>query len=146
MHPDGYSYQTETTAFLNFQATRNFVLSANYHGGTEVVNFPLDTSYTPGTGAFSYHPHDSYFKYISQEYASLCQTADGNLNYMDTVYNTGQFPGTTNGAAWYSVYGGRQDCSNYFEHNKEVTIEISNLKTPLQTDLPFFGTETDKPY
>lgn len=138
MHPDGLTYQPETLAFLNFEATRNFVLAANYHGGTEVVNFPLDTSYTPGTGAFSYHPHDNYFKFVSQEYAQLCQTADGNLNYMDAVYNTGQFPGTTNGAAWYSVYGGRQDCNNYFNHSKEVTVEISDLKTPLASDLPFF--------
>jgi hypothetical protein len=138
MHPDGNTYQTETVAFMNFEATRNFVLAANYHGGTEVVNFPLDTSNTPGTGAFSYHPHDNYFKLVSQEYAQLCQTADGNLNYMDTVYNTGQFPGTTNGAAWYSVYGGRQDCNNYFNHSKEVTVEISDSKTPLSSDLPFF--------
>lgn len=138
IHPDGYAYQPETTAFLNFEATRNFVLAANYHGGTEVVNFPWDTSNTPGTGAFSYHPHDNYFKYVSKEYAQLCQTADGNLNYMDAVYNTGQFPGTTNGAAWYSVYGGRQDYNNFFNHNKEVTIEISDTKTPLASDLPFF--------
>ncbi|MBN8642562.1 MAG: hypothetical protein J0L86_12190, partial [Flavobacteriales bacterium] len=138
LHDDGLAYQTETNAFLNFQATRNFVLSANYHGGTEVVNFPLDTSFTPGTGNFSYHPHDNYFKFVSIEYAQLCQTADGNLNYMDAVYNTGQFPGTTNGAAWYSVYGGRQDASNYFEHNKEITVEISNAKTPTASSLPFF--------
>ncbi len=138
LHDDGFTYQPETNAFLNYQATRNFVLSANYHGGTEVVNFPLDTSTTPGTGNFSYHPHDNYFKFVSIEYAQLCQTADGNLDYMDTVYNTGQFPGTTNGAAWYSVYGGRQDCSNYFDHNKEVTIEISNTKTPAASSLPFF--------
>jgi hypothetical protein len=138
IHPDGNRYQTETTAFLNFEATRNFVLAANYHGGTEVVNFPWDTSNTPNTGNFSYHPHDNYFKYVSKEYAQLCQTADGNLNYMDEVYNTGQFPGTTNGAAWYSVYGGRQDYNNFFNHNKEVTVEISNAKTPLASDLTFF--------
>jgi hypothetical protein len=57
---------------------------------------------------------------------------------MDTVYNTGQFPGTTNGAAWYSVYGGRQDYNNFFNHSKESTIEISNAKTPAASSLPFF--------
>ena len=138
LHADNAVYQPETRAFLNFQATRNFVLSANYHGGTEVVNFPLDTSNTPDTGNFSLHPHDNYFKFVSIEYAQLCQTADNNLNYMDAVYNSGQFPGTTNGAAWYSVYGGRQDCSNYFDHNKEITVEISNAKTPTASSLPFF--------
>lgn len=138
LHSDSNVYQPETIAFMNFQATRNFVLAANYHGGTEVINFPLDTSNTPNTGNFSYHPHDNYFKFISIEYAQLCQTADGNLNYMDEEYNIGQFPGTTNGAAWYSVYGGRQDASNYFDHSKEITIEISNLKTPAASSLPFF--------
>lgn len=138
LHNDGNAYQPETIAFMNFEQTRNFVLAANYHGGTEVFNFPWDTSYTPGTGNFSYHPHDNYFKYVSQEYASLCQTADGNLNYMDAVYNSGQFPGTTNGAAWYSVYGGRQDYNNFFNHSKESTVEISDAKTPSAANLPFF--------
>lgn len=138
LHNDGQAYQPETLAFMNFETTRNFVLAANFHGGTEVFNFPWDTSNTPGTGAFSYHPHDNYFKHIATEYASLCQAADGNLNYMDAVYNTGQFPGTTNGAAWYSVYGGRQDYNNFFNHSKESTIEISNTKTPAASSLPFF--------
>lgn len=138
IHGDGLAYQPETLAFLNFEASRNFVLSANYHGGAEVVNFPWDTSNSPSVAAFSYHPHNNYFKYVSTEYASLCQTADGDLNYMDDVYNTGQFPGTTNGAAWYSVYGGRQDNNNFFNHNKEITIEISVLKTPAASNLSFF--------
>jgi hypothetical protein len=138
LHDDGLVYQPETVAFMNFTASRNFVLAANYHGGTEVINYPLDTSTTPGTGAFSYHPHDLYLKYISEEYAGLCQVADGNLDYMDAVYNSGQMPGVTNGAAWYSVYGGRQDASNYFDHNKEITVEISNAKTPAASTLPFF--------
>jgi len=138
IHPDGLAYQPETLAFLNFEQTRNFVLAANYHGGAEVVNFPWDTS-TAATGAsaVSIHPHDSYFRYVSQEYAQLAQTADGNLNYMDDVYGTGQFPGTTNGAIWYTVKGGRQDCNNFFNHNKEVTIEISAIKFPLASNLLF---------
>ena len=143
LHPDSGlqtnpSYQPETAAFLTFEATRNFVLAANYHGGAEVVNFPWDTSNSAtGASAVSIHPHDSYFRFVSQEYAQLCQTADGDLNYMDDVYGTGQFPGTTNGAIWYTVKGGRQDYNNFFNHNKEVTIEISVLKTPLASNLLF---------
>ncbi len=137
IHPDGLAFQTETTAFLNFEATRNFVLSANYHGGAEVVNFPWDTSNSPtGASAVSVHPHDAYFRYASEEYAQLCQTADGNLNYMDDVFS-GQFPGTTNGAIWYTVKGGRQDYNNYFNHNKEVTLEVSATKFPAAVNLPF---------
>ncbi|OJX52242.1 MAG: hypothetical protein BGO88_16960 [Flavobacterium sp. 38-13] len=138
LHPDGYAYQPETLAFMEFEKTRNFVLAANYHGGAEVVNFPWDTSTTPSTSNFSIHPHDNYFKFVSKEYAQLCQTADGNANYMDDVYNSGQFAGTTNGAAWYSVYGGRQDWNNFFNHNKEMTIEISATKFPSAANLPFY--------
>lgn len=139
IHPDGLAYQPETLAFLSFEQTRNFVLAANYHGGAEVVNFPWDTSTSAtGASAVSIHPHDSYFRYISQEYAQSAQTADGNLNYMDDVYGTGQFPGTTNGAIWYTVKGGRQDNNNFYNHNKEVTIEISATKFPLASTLLFY--------
>lgn len=139
LHPDGLAYQPETLAFLNFEQTRNFVLAANYHGGAEVVNFPWDTSTgSTGSSAVNKHPHDNFFKYVSQEYAQLCQTADGDLNYMDDVFGTGQFPGTTNGAIWYTVKGGRQDCNNFFHHNKEVTVEISATKFIAATNLPFY--------
>lgn len=141
LHPDSGlqtnpTYQPETQAFLNFERTRNFVLAANYHGGAEVVNFPWDTY--PTSGGANIHPHDNYFKYISTEYASLCQTADGNNLYMDDVYATGQFPGTTNGSAWYTVAGGRQDYNNYFNHSKEITIEVSATKFPAASTLPTF--------
>ncbi|WP_395055032.1 M14 family zinc carboxypeptidase, partial [Flavobacterium sp.] len=138
IHPDVLAFQTETTAFLNFEQTRNFVLSANYHGGAEVVNFPWDTSNGAlGTSAVSIHPQDAYFRYVSRVYAEACQIADGNLNYMDDVYGTGQYIGTTNGAIWYTVKGGRQDFNTYFNHNKEVTVEISAVKFPAAANLPF---------
>lgn len=141
LHPDSALqtnayYQPETVAFLNFEATRNFVISANYHGGAEVLNYPWDTYAT--TGGANIHPHDNYFKYLCTEYATLAQTADANLNYMDDVLSAGAFPGITNGSAWYTISGGRQDYNNYFNHNKEVTIEVSAAKTPLAADLPFF--------
>uniref|UniRef100_UPI003752164B M14 family zinc carboxypeptidase n=1 Tax=Flavobacterium sp. TaxID=239 RepID=UPI003752164B len=138
IHPDGLAFQTETTAFLNFEQTRNFVLAANYHGGAEVVNFPWDTSNAAtGSSAVSVHPQDAYFRYASRVYAEASQIADGNLNYMDDVYGTGQFVGTTNGAIWYTVKGGRQDYNNCFNHNKEVTIEVSTIKFPAAANLPF---------
>ena len=141
LHPDSglqvnAVYQPETLAFLAFERTRNFVLSANYHGGAEVVNYPWDTYSI--TGGANIHPHDNYFKHVSIEYATLCQTADGNLNYMDDVLSTGAFPGTTNGSAWYTVAGGRQDYNNYFNHIKEVTVEISAIKFPTASTLPTF--------
>lgn len=141
LHPDGLPYRVETSAFLNFEATRNFVLAANYHGGAEVVNFPWDTSNgATGTSQVNVHPHDAYFRVVSTEYAQLAQTADNNQAYMDDVYGTGQFAGTTNGAIWYTVKGGRQDYNNFYNHSKEVTIEISATKTPPANQLPLFYT------
>ena len=141
LHFDGLPYRAETQAFMAFEATRNFVLAANYHGGAEVINFPWDTSTAAqGASVVNIHPHDSYFRYASQEYAQLAQNANLTDSYMDDVYGTGQFPGTTNGAIWYTIKGGRQDFNNFFNHNKEVTVEISATKTPLATDLPTFWT------
>ena len=42
-HPDGEVWQTETIANMNFMAAHHFVISANFHGGAEVVNYPWDT-------------------------------------------------------------------------------------------------------
>ncbi|MDD2279809.1 MAG: M14 family zinc carboxypeptidase, partial [Bacteroidales bacterium] len=36
-NPDGNSYQPETVAMMNYAASRNFVMSANYHGGIELA-------------------------------------------------------------------------------------------------------------
>jgi len=41
-HPDGNAWQTETILFMQLAEDNNFVLSANFHGGTEVVNYPWD--------------------------------------------------------------------------------------------------------
>ena len=41
---------------------------------------------------------------------------------MTSLYSTGY----TNGADWYVIHGGRQDYFTYFQHCREVTIELSN--------------------
>jgi hypothetical protein len=41
----------------------------------------------------------------------------------------------TNGAKWYVIEGGRQDYTTYFQHGREVTLEISTPKIPLASQL-----------
>ncbi len=114
-HPDGNEYQPETIIMMNFANQHNIVMSANFHSGSELVNYPWDTWQR-------LHPDNDWFYYVSREYADLAQqnSPDG---YMDDMNN-----GVTNGYAWYPISGGRQDFMNYFHHCKEVTIELSLQK------------------
>jgi hypothetical protein len=120
-HDDGNAYQLETQHFMTLAENNHFVLSANFHGGTEVVNYPFDNTYTN-------HADDDWFFLVSKEYAVNCQN-DGPSTYMDAVYTNSQWPGVTEGADWYQVFGGRQDYMNFYHQCKEVTIELSNTKT-----------------
>ena len=62
--------------------------------------------------------------------------------YADTVhlhcpagYLTDFDNGITNGYAWYTITGGRQDYTTYFHYGREVTMEISAIKTPPANNL-----------
>ena len=132
LHYDGV-YEDETVAFMNYAESKNFVLSANFHGGTELVNYPYDNAYVSEYT----HADTDYFEYISVEYATNAQndspsgymTADDDSDYIVS-------PGVTHGAEWYRVYGGRQDFMNYYHGDKEVTIELSDVKWVSGANLP----------
>lgn len=122
-HPDGNSWQPETIIMMNLANQNNFVLSANFHGGTEVVNYPWDTW-------SRLHADDNWFQFISHLYAD---TVQGNS---PSTYMRGYNDGITNGYAWYRVAGGRQDYFTYFKRGREVTIELSNTKLLSASLLP----------
>ncbi len=125
LHPDGNPYQVETLAFMVFAANHNFVMSSNIHGGAEVVNYPWDTYY-------ELSPDNAWWIYVSREYADYAQ-ANSPSGYLTDLNN-----GITNGAAWYSISGGRQDYMNYFHNCREMTLEISSDKMPPENQLPDF--------
>ncbi len=122
-HPDGEAWQVETQAFMAYAAQRDFVISANFHGGTEVVNYPWDTWVTR-------HPDDAWWQTISHQFADTAQVAAG------AGYMNGYDDGITNGFDWYEVDGGRQDYMNYWHHCREATIEISDTKLLSASLLP----------
>lgn len=122
-HPDGNDWQPENIAMMDFAEARNFSMSANFHGGVEVVNYPWDT--WPDL-----HADNNWYQDISHTYADAAQRNSPD-DYMD-----GFDDGTTNGYDWYEVNGGRQDYMNYFHHCREVTIEISNVKLIPPDQLP----------
>ncbi|MCW9098402.1 MAG: M14 family zinc carboxypeptidase [Ignavibacteriaceae bacterium] len=121
--------QPETAIFRTLAEQNNFVLCANFHGGTEVVNYPWDT-WTNGYPDYVSHPDESWYQFISHLYADTCQT------YSPAGYMTGYDDGITNGGTWYVIHGGRQDYMNWFMKSREVTIEISDTKLLPPSQLP----------
>ena len=118
----------EVQAIMAWQSQHNFALSANYHGGSIVVNYPWDTIADP-------HPLDNLVKTISLEYASK----------VPDMANSNEFQGgVTNGYAWYEVDGGMQDWSYYWHNDLQLTIEVSTTKWPSFSDIPgFYATNRD---
>lgn len=124
-HPDGNAWQPETVAFMEFAESRNFVMSANFHGGAEVVNYPWDTWSRPTAD-------ENWWIMVSRQYADTVH-ANSPPGYFDDLEN-----GISNGYDWYRITGGRQDYMNYFQQCREVTLEISNTKLPPASQLPLF--------
>ena len=122
-HPDGKAWQPETIIMMNIAEQNNFVHSANFHGGTEVVNYPWDTW-------SRLHSDDTWWQYISHQFADTAQ-ANAPASYMN-----GYNDGITNGYAWYRITGGRQDYMTYFRRGREVTLEISDVKLVSASQLP----------
>ncbi len=116
--------EQETQVMMRWVKKHNFSMSANFHGGAQVVNYPWDNG-TP-SGTYSACPDDGWFVHISQTYATP------NPDLMG-----GGFPnGITNGCDWYAIYGGRQDWIYWWHGGREVTIELYNVKTPSGSTLP----------
>ena len=127
-HPDNYDYQNETLWLMQFAQDYPFVMAANYHGGSEVMNYPWDNTYT-------LHADDAWWKLVCHEYADLCHAH--NSNYM-VMYDEDAEDGIINGALWYMIGGGRQDYMNGYAQCREVTIECSYWKMPNGNQLPDF--------
>jgi len=113
-HPGG-TWQPETIAMMDFFDEHSFAISANFHGGAEVVNYPWDT--WPQR-----HADDIWYIDICREYADSAQD-NSPYGYMTDLNN-----GITNGWDWYEVVGGRQDYLNFWKGCRETTIELSHTK------------------
>lgn len=124
-HPDGNPWQAETLAEMNFMFSNPIHLSVNIHGGAEVVNYPWDTW-------SALHADNDWYVHISRMYVDTAQfyAAAGLGYYMSELNN-----GITNGFAWYTTDGSRQDFANYFTYSREVTLEMSLVKMPAPSQL-----------
>lgn len=114
----------ETIGMENFAAAHHFVMSANFHGGAEVYNYPWDCWTTSDNATAD----ATWWEHIGRAYVDTARII--NSSYMTDIFSDG----VTEGGDWYVVSGSRQDYMNYFHHCKEVTIELSGTKT-LSSDL-----------
>ncbi|MDA3820828.1 MAG: M14 family zinc carboxypeptidase [Candidatus Delongbacteria bacterium] len=114
-HPDGNPTATENLAMIDFATERHFVMSANAHSGAELLNYPWDTWETlPADNEWWIDVATTYADQVHQDAAS--------------GYLTDQDDGVTNGYAWYTANGTRQDYMNYYHHCRELTMELSTDK------------------
>ncbi|XP_030600026.1 carboxypeptidase D [Archocentrus centrarchus] len=135
--------QPETTAVINWLKSIPFVLSANLHGGSLVVNYPFDDGKN-GNSYYSKSPDDEVFQQVSRAYSQenplMHKGHPCEELYPDEYFKDG----ITNGAQWYSVPGGMQDW-NYMNTNCfEVTIELGCVKYPLAKDLPKYWEQNQR--
>ena len=107
--------QPETQAIIDYVTPKHFVMSVNFHCGAELLNYPWDSWTT------SQRPHADadWFRYICQNYASLCHAQDTSF-----MYGSGGRV-VIDGGDWYPVSGSRQDYMTYYQRCREVTIETS---------------------
>ena len=125
VHPDGNAYEEETIWTMAFGDENLFTMSANYHGGAEVMNYPWDATYDN-------HVDKDWYEYVCTEYVQLARQTYSS--YMSDTYSDG----VTSGAAWYVITGSRQDYMNAYAQCREVTVECSSTKTPSASSLPSY--------
>lgn len=126
LHSDGENWQKETLAFMAYADSNEFSISANLHGGAEVLNYPFDTY----TSNYQSHADANWFISVCQQFIDSISPLAPSTFFRDVTHS-----GYTNGGDWYVVDGSRQDYQTYFKHSREITFEVSSDKSLSTTQL-----------
>eukprot|EP01112_Ceratiomyxa_fruticulosa_P017598 TRINITY_DN550_c0_g1_i1.p1 TRINITY_DN550_c0_g1~~TRINITY_DN550_c0_g1_i1.p1 ORF type:complete len:485 (-),score=109.74 TRINITY_DN550_c0_g1_i1:163-1617(-) len=124
--------QPETQAMMTWTSTHNFVLSASYHGGAVVANYPYDGNSNSRSGVYTPSPDDQVYKDLAIRYSNLHTTMHSSNEFTN---------GITNGAEWYVLYGGMQDWNYLWYGCLELTLEVSQDKYPRPETLPRYWSQ-----
>ncbi|ODN04202.1 Carboxypeptidase D [Orchesella cincta] len=126
--------QPETLNMMKYIAENDFVLSANFHGGSVVASYPYDSvpfsvenqrGYE-GYKVQSLSPDNDVYVHLAKIYASNHKTMPFRQNQCGDNFTDG----ITNGAYWYNVRGGMQDFNYVHSNCFEITMELSCCKFP----------------
>ena len=102
-HPAKTDLQQENEAMIAYVTAHNFKLSANLHGGSEVMNYPWDCF----TSTQNPHPESEWWQAVCQRFVDTLRTVSSD--HFDDVNPSGVIAG----GDWYVIHGGRQDYMNY---------------------------------
>ena len=111
---------TETAVIMNWSFDSSFVLSANFHTGALLVNYPFDNN-PGGQSVFTPTPDEDLFVYISEEYSQ----------YNLPMWNGSFFHGISNGAEWYAISGGLQDWGYHYMGEKRRDDRAERHQDPV---------------
>lgn len=111
----------EVQHVMNWAFDHSSVLSANFHTGALVANYPYDCYTPPASSGISPTPDHELFIDLALAYSSLNQPMFDSPWFDD---------GIINGADWYVIRGGMQDWNYVWMGCMELTIELYDIKAP----------------
>jgi carboxypeptidase D len=113
--------EPEVAHVMRWNAENSFVLSANFHTGALLVNYPYDHEPGIASGDDAPTPDDALMRELSLAYAA----------HNPDMFGSPTFPnGISNGSDWYAITGGMQDWNYRYLGCVDVTIELSDVKMP----------------
>ena len=118
--------EPENEAMIAYLTAHQFRLSANLHGGAEVMNYPWDSF----TSEENPHPAADWWIETCRRFV------DTSRIYSADHFNDVNAQGYIAGGDWYVISSGRQDYVNYYHNCLELTMEVSSEKTPPSEQLP----------
>ncbi|MBP7149088.1 MAG: proprotein convertase P-domain-containing protein [Acidobacteria bacterium] len=136
--PDQFTDPTDTPTgreievqhVMNWGYAHSVSISANFHGGSLVANYPYDGTAT-GQSVYSACPDDVPIVSLARSYA------DHNPSLFSSNSDSSFFNGVANGADWYVIRGGMQDWNYAWRGTWDITMEIGT-KWPSASELPSY--------
>lgn len=132
-----FKYKPESYSGTKVALSHPFVVGANFHGGSTVMNLPWDSCRndggTPTTNCYNNYPdngaifdEDLEIKSMGREYADL------NPVFKNSGTSGSFYQGLTYGLEWYKITGGAQDWSIVYpaRDSQHTTVEVTATKWP----------------
>ncbi len=129
--------QPENTAMITYFQAHRFRLSANLHGGSEVLNYPWDSF----ESSERLHPSNAWWKKVCKQFIDTLRSNQSEIT-MTTVLPQGYIVG----GDWYVIPNGRQDWVNAKMDCLEMTMEISLHKKLPSSMLPAYWKAYQHPF